>query len=909
MCIFTKNKIKMKKFIFALCILMPLISISQDNFWSGKTINDILEEDLINSETQVAKYNIYQLDEAQIKSALLDAPLRSESNSSTILLEMPYGDNKFGVFEFFEVQTLSPQLASDYPSIKSYVGKSRGQNSDRLRMTITPMGVYTKIFSNNGSIYINPMTKNGSFYKVFNLADAVFPEVKCYFNEDLETQATTAAMSSSANLVNDSTLRTLRLAVATTAEYAQYHVNEAGLGGASEAQKKAAVLGAITQTVDRVNGILENDLAANLQLIPNNDSIIFLDTATDPFTDASNNPTTADLATENNAYLPTVIGNGNYDIGHVLSTIGGGVAFFNTNLGYSVCDDALKSRASSGLSVPTGDIDLIFAHEIGHQMGARHTQNNDCQRTDSSAYETGSGVTIMSYGFSFTGCSPSVQGFNFDYYHSHSLQQMYSVISDISCAQNTTIANNPPSLISQSNYIIPRRTPFVLDVEASDPDNDMLTYNWEQFDNEISIQPPTSTSNLGPNFRNFQPNASSSRYFPRMETLLNNQIQSTWEVLSNVSRDMNFVVTVRDNNINGGQTVQDLVNVNVVGAAGPFKVTSQNTPDILWNVGDNVTITWNVAGTDANGINANEVDIILSTNGGLSFDEVLLANTLNDGTQNITVPAGIASQNCRLMVKASDNIFFALNEEVFNVNTTCSTESNTNTVSVPDGLGTIFNPTAGVPAESIINIAEDDIVQSVKVNLELTHNRLKDIDIELESPDGEIVQLWSKNLCNSAGMDIRFLDGAQELPDSNCGSLISGEWEPVELLSTFKDGNTDGDWTLRVTDFVSSNTGTIDSWSIEICTAITLNNQEFSTDFFTLYPNPANDVVKILFDEALSSETFIHLYDVNGRLVKTQNISNAMATYNLDVSNLSSGIYFVKVNQNNTETVKKLMVK
>jgi len=898
----------MKKFTFTICILMALHSFSQDNFWNIKNINNVPEGELIASDTQVAKYSVYQLDEAQIKVALLNAPLRSESNSSNILLRMPYGDNNFGVFEFFEVQTLSPELASNYPSIKSYVGKSRGQNSDRLRMTITPMGVYAKIFSNHGSIYINPMTKNGSLYKVFNLEDAVFPDIVCNFDEDIENQATNAVMSSSLNLVDDSTMRTLRLAVATTAEYAQYHVNEAGLGGASEAQKKAAVLGAVTQTVDRVNGILENDLATTLQLIPNSDSIIFLDPATDPFTDASNDPTTGDLATENNAYLPAAIGNANFDIGHVLTTIGGGIAFYNPNLGYSVCDDALKSRASSGLSIPTGDIDLIFAHEIGHQMGARHTQNNDCQRTDSSAYETGSGVTIMSYGFSFTGCSPSVQGFNYDYYHSHSLQQMYSVLSNISCAQNNTISNTPPSLISQPNYIIPKRTPFVLDVEASDPDNDMLTYNWEQFDNEISIQPPTSTSNLGPNFRNFQPDVSTSRYFPRMETLLNNQIQTTWEVLSNVSRDMNFIVTVRDNNINGGQTVQDLVNVNVVGAAGPFKVTSQNTPNILWNVGDNVTITWNVAGTDANGIDASEVDFILSTNGGITFDEVLLTNTPNDGTQNITVPAGIASQNCRLMVKASDNIFFAINEEVFNINTTCSTESNINTVSVPDGTGPIFNPAPGVPAESIINIADDDIVQSVKVNLELTHNRLKDLDIELESPDGEIVQLWSKTLCDSEGMDISFVDGAQELPDSNCGSLISGVFEPVELLNAFKDGNTDGDWTLRVTDFVSSNTGTIDSWSIEICTAITLNNQEFSTDSFTLHPNPAHNNVKILF-ETPGYENLISLYTVNGRLVNTQNVSNSKSIYNLDISNLSPGIYFVKVNQNNTETVKKLIIK
>ena len=60
----------------------------------------------------------------------------------------------------FQVQTLAPELATNYPSIKSYVGKHRGSNADRIRLTVTPHGIYAKIFSSDGSIYINPMTKN-----------------------------------------------------------------------------------------------------------------------------------------------------------------------------------------------------------------------------------------------------------------------------------------------------------------------------------------------------------------------------------------------------------------------------------------------------------------------------------------------------------------------------------------------------------------------------------------------------------------------------------------------------------------------------------------------------------------------------------------------------------------------------
>ncbi len=317
----------MNKTIFYLCFILSFSAFSQSNLWTDKPMSDIPQDDLINYTTQVSDFNIYQLDEVVFINELQNAPLRSASTSSDVILELPYGENKFEVFEMFKVQTLSPQLASSYPSIQSYVGQGRGQNPDRVRITITPIGVYAKIYSNKGSVYINPMTKNGTFYKVFNSVDAEFAQMQCDFETQLgdQAQASTTAMSTS-SIVDDSTLRTFRLAVATTAEYSQFHINEAGLNNGTDAQKKAAVLAAIAVSVDRVNGIMENDLAVTLQLIPNNDNIIFLDPATDPYSDVSTNPTTGTYLNQNITFLPGAVGNANFDIGHVLTTIGGGVA-------------------------------------------------------------------------------------------------------------------------------------------------------------------------------------------------------------------------------------------------------------------------------------------------------------------------------------------------------------------------------------------------------------------------------------------------------------------------------------------------------------------------------------------------------------------------------------------------------
>ena len=150
----------------------------------------------------------------------------------------------------------------------------------------------------------------------------------------------------------------------------------------------------IIPAVNRVTGIYEREVSVHLTLVANNDLVIF-NTPADPYV---NDQGITMLAT-NQATLDAVIGPLNYDIGHVASTGGGGVAFLGV-----VCS-VQKAGGVTGLPQPTGDpyyVDYV-AHEMGHQFGGNHTFNGNVSncaggnQNATTAYEVGSGSTIQAY--------------------------------------------------------------------------------------------------------------------------------------------------------------------------------------------------------------------------------------------------------------------------------------------------------------------------------------------------------------------------------------------------------------------------------------------------------------------------------------------------------------------------------
>jgi hypothetical protein len=145
---------------------------------------------------------------------------------------------------------------------------------------------------------------------------------------------------------------------------------------------------------------------------------------------------------------------------------------------------------------------------------------------------------------------------------------------------------------------------------------------------------------------------------------------SSWETISNVGRDLNFALTVRDRSeANGvGQTSQsdfDTMTVTVEETAGPFVVTSQTAIE-TWNTDTMQTVTWDVAGTDTGAVNTPTVNILLSIDGGFTYPFVLATDVPNDGSHSIMVPEAAGNTTAaRVKVEGNNTIFYAVNSVDF----------------------------------------------------------------------------------------------------------------------------------------------------------------------------------------------------------------------------------------------------
>jgi hypothetical protein len=604
------------------------------------------------------KYRTIAADLAALDALLASAPRENTAaDSPAVIISLPLPDGAFGRFRIQEYAMMEPALAAKFPEIKTYLGQGVDDPTATVRLDRTPAGFHGMILSSGETIYIDPYSRGdithyiSYFKRDFDRGSTPFEEI---IPDDPDAASRLPDLSAVTLAPSGSQLRTYRTAVAATGEYTTFHGGTVSAG-----------LAAIVTSVNRVTGIYERDVAVRLILVANNNLIVYTNAATDPYTNSNGGA----MLGQNQTTLDNVIGSANYDLGHVFSTGGGGVAFLGVT-----CQAGNKARGVTGSSQPVGDpfdVDYV-AHEIGHQFGAEHTFNGttgSCgggNRNASTAYEPGSGSTIMAYA-GICGAE-DLQPNSDDEFHTISYDEIkaYTTVgAGNSCAVITNTGNNAPVVDAGAGFTIPAQTPFTLTGSATDPNGDPLTYSWEQF-NLGAASPPNTDNGNRPIFRVFNPTASPSRTFPKLSDILNN-ISTLGESLPTTTRALIFRLMVRDNRAGGGGVDYDTVTINVTSTAGPFSITAPNTA-VTWAGGSAQTVNWNVANTNLAPVSCPTVNILLSTDGGNSFSTSLASGATNDGTETITVPS-VDTTTARMKVACANNIFFDISNANFTINT------------------------------------------------------------------------------------------------------------------------------------------------------------------------------------------------------------------------------------------------
>lgn len=673
-------------------VLITAGTVSAQQSWRRAT-TPTNESALFTNHYRPASYTLLQLEEQQWLTRLRQAPSETitSARQSSFIIDLPDENGQMFSFRVVEAPVMNPALAARYPGIQSYAGTGLTDPTQTVRLSTGTDGFHGMILRpGQSTVYIDPVGEADHYYISFARSAAISD--RHFSCETPESAVTDTPPLASGRAADDGRLRTYRLALASTGEYSQYFLNGTET---TDAQRKAKVLTAMNTAMTRANAIYERDMGIRMVLIANNDAIIYLTASSDPWTSEYN------IKTQQT--IDAVIGNANYDIGHLVHR-----GSNNGNAGCIACVCKThngstnpntfvgKGGAFTSHTAPTGDPFVVdyLTHEMGHQFGANHTFTFSNESGTASQFEPGSGSTIMGYA-GITG-STDVQAHSDDYFHARSIEQISDYIKSGTgggaCASVTITGNSAPVVNAGADYIIPRSTPFTLTGSATDVNaGNVLTYTWEQMNaGTSSTTNPSTTATSGPLFRSRTGSTNPSRTFPILSSILDGTNGNQWERLPGVARTLNFRLMVRDNNAGGGNTKDDDVVITVNGSAGPFAVTAPNTA-VTWSTGSSQTITWSVNNTNVSPVSCANVKISLSTDGGLTFPIVLAASTPNDGSESITVPNN-PTTTARIKVEAVGNIFFDISNVNFTISgggTSCNTPGSLSSSSVTSSGATV----------------------------------------------------------------------------------------------------------------------------------------------------------------------------------------------------------------------------
>ena len=635
---------------------------NKQNFWHNIYLN---------GDSLVA-----DLERDGLVSSLELSPNVDSRISSNVVLEIPCFSGNKKAFRFFESSVLPPSLKKKYPKIKTYIGIGVENPSNRSSIVLFQNGLFGLVIDENGNSHI----KVDEYRRAIIIDDDILSKASFNNNCEINMQSNT-----SRDLNDDifwdcvgtdepcypvgTELTTYRFA-GIMSERVTNEVSDGTIEGG---------LAWMVSMVNQINLLWVRELSFKLEMVEASDQLIFTDNnpapdvfQKDPSCHSSGDPKYCELE-EVKPYLESVIGPGGDDTPQNERTWEYG-AHFDTRYNGGVA----YMPGSTSTNNPNYE---VFNHELGHNLGSPHNISIE------GGWRCTIGGTIMGSRVR------TIPGFSGDQYSSHTIELAMNYRNDQMIYQNIgiwgadyMIGSNieetgnviPELVVPEGGFIIPKETPFTLE-GMSVPYNSDYTFAWEQndaSDESFSMNPldnslPFFLPDRGPLFSTIDPTTEGfKRYFPSIQSLLNNDYSTeiddygtllTVEKLPFASREINMRLIVRTNDPYAGSLNHKNVEFFVAGTAGPFRFTSQ-TDTTIWEVGSQQQITWDIANTnDPDSVNCQTVDLLMSVYSGESFNFVLAEGIPNNGSFIFNIPPIPSTESARLMLRASDNIFFDIN--------------------------------------------------------------------------------------------------------------------------------------------------------------------------------------------------------------------------------------------------------
>jgi hypothetical protein len=212
----------------------------------------------------------------------------------------------------------------------------------------------------------------------------------------------------------------------------------------------------------------------------------------------------------------------------------------------------------------------------------------------------------------------------------------------------------------------------------------------------------------------------------------------------------------------------------------------------------------------------------------------------------------------------------------------------------PIGLPTPIPDNVPTGVASPLIVGSSFTITDVNVYVDITHPRVGDLVVKLQSPQGTIVTLLDRpgypflpNGCEDDDMIVTFDSAIAFNLESHCAGSTpwwSGPAGPMTSLSVLNGQSALGTWNLIVEDRNGGQVGSIDDWRLlttpavpAICEVCPTSSTDASIVGAALAPfglaqnrpNPFRETTQIRFELARAAEARIDVFDVSGRLVRT----------------------------------------